>query len=175
MHYEWFLPIQITKVKSDTYTYIRSKLVPDLWWKPQLKGREICDKCLFEDSLFFAYTQNMMHNLHTYLQHYNRKLAVCLELTLCTMKLDFCFLTTNALYCEGKYQLQNCCILLCASNFKIMLSKHFTQTYDRLIFNSDYIANLVWLHCKTNSIVVWKTKINFQIIVILTVIRVNVL
>ena len=65
--------------------------------------------------------------------------------------------------CEGKYQLQNCCILLCASNFKIMLSKHFTQTYDRLIFNSDYIANLVWLHCKTNSIVVRKTKINFQI------------
>ena len=71
--------------------------------------------------------------------------------------------------CEGKYQLQNCCILLCASNFKIMLSKHFTQTYDRLIFNSDYIANLVWLHCKTNSIVVRKTKINFQIIVFLTI------
>ena len=49
-----------------------------------------------------------------------------------------------------------------------MLSKHFTQTYDRLIFNSDYIANLVWLHCKTNSIVVWKSKIKFQIIVVLT-------
>ena len=49
-----------------------------------------------------------------------------------------------------------------------MLSKHFTQTYDRLIFNSDYIANLVWMHCKRNSIVVWKTKIKFQIIVVLT-------
>ena len=46
----------------------------------------------------FPYTQNMMHNLHTYLQHNTRKLAVCLELTLCTMKSDFCFLTFNALY-----------------------------------------------------------------------------